>query len=123
MDVLNKMRLYCFIIFSILSIITSSPPPKPQPDYQTFIETPIVQIDDKQKSSLKNLEDAKIISESTNVNIYFAGNERIEEHRIRITPLNLESGSYFPSASFIKILDGQTLKLNSNFCEKDSRSV
>ena len=116
------MNFFIFIIiFNILSIITSSPPPIPQPHYQTFIETPIVQIDDNQKSSLKNLEEIKIISESTNVNVYFTENERIEEHRIKITPLNLESGLYFPGTSFSQIMpDGKILKLNSNFCEKDS---
>ena len=118
---LKKIKLYFYLIFSIFSIIGSSPPPIPQPDYQTFIETPILQIEDNQKSSLKNLEDSsKIISESTNVNIYFGENERIEEHNIKITTVNLKEGSYFPSISFTKILPkGKTLKLNSNFCKKD----
>ena len=109
-----------FIIFSILSIIISSPPPIPQPDYQTFAETPMVQNYDNQKSSLKHLEAAKIISESTNVDVYFSENERIEVHSIKITPVNLENG-YFPSLSFSqKLPKGKTLKLNSNFCKKDS---
>jgi len=115
------MSLYFYIFLSLLSIIISSPPPIPQPDYQTFVETPVVQVDDNQKSSLKNLAVAKIISESTNVNVYFRENERIEEHTIRITPINLENGVFFPSMSFSQELpDGKTLKLNSNLCKKDS---
>ena len=115
-----KKRLYFYIILNIISYINSSPPPTPQPNYQTFIETPKVQIDDNQKSFLKNLDEAKMIIETTNVNVYFSGNERIEEHFIKITALNLES-SYFTGYSFYYIFsNGQTLKLNSNLCEKES---
>ena len=113
------------LIFSIITLIISSPPPVPEPDYQVIVnESSLVQ-KYQAPSPLKNLdEDAPASSqfvENVEAVITFVDDGKIEEHKLKVTSKNLEEGSYYNLYGFsFTLSDGQSLEVLSNTCNKVS---
>ena len=112
------MKFYISIL--IISLIICSPPPKPEPTYEVFVQTskPVQNINN---TSLKDLEEASpsMYVEETTVVVNILENGKNEEHELKLTTKNLQDNSYYQEYSFsLGALDEQTLELISNSCYK-----
>jgi len=112
------MKFYISIL--IISLISCSPPPKPEPTYEVFVQTskPVQNINN---TSLKDLEEASpsLYVEETTVVVNILENGKNEEHELKLTTKNLQDNSYYQEYSFsLGALDEQTLELISNSCYK-----
>ena len=113
------------LIFSIITLIISSPPPVPEPDYQVIVnESSLVQ-KSQAPSPLKNLDENAPASsqfvENVEAVITFVDDGKIEEHKLKVTSKNLEEGSYYNLYGFsFTLSDGQSLEVLSNTCNKVS---
>ena len=113
------------LIFSMMTLIICSPPPVPEPDYQVIVnESPLVQ-ESQPPSPLKNLDEnapePSQFVERVEAVITFEDEGKIEEHKLKVTSINLTGGRYYTSYSFSFTLpDGQSLEVLSNTCNKVS---
>jgi hypothetical protein len=109
----------------MMTLIICSPPPVPEPDYQVIVnESPLVQ-ESQPPSPLKNLDEntpePSQFVESVEAVITFEDEGKIEEHKLKVTSINLTGGRYYTSYSFSFTLpDGQSLEVLSNTCNKVS---
>ena len=112
------MKFYISIL--IISLIICSPPPKPEPTYEIFVQTqkPVNYIND---SSLKDLEEnsASQIVEEMNVVVNILENGKYEEHELKIGTKNLPDEEFYREYKFYLILlEGQEFEIISNSCYK-----
>ena len=116
------MKFNLCLIFSIFSLIISSPPPIPEPDYQFIFNESSLKLENQPPSPLKNLDESSLLYvEKIDAVINFINDERIEEYELKLTAKNLEERSFFPNYQLTKPLsDGQTLEVLSNTCNKIS---
>ena len=83
------MKFYISIL--IISLIICSPPPKPEPTYEVFVQTskPVQNINN---TSLKDLEEASpsLYVEETTVVVNILENGKYEEHELKIATKNYQ---------------------------------
>ena len=112
------MKFYISIL--IISLIFSSPPPKPEPTYEVFVQTskPVQNINNTSLKDLEETSPSKYVEETTVV-VNILENGKYEDHELKLATKNLQEGSSYPGYGFsINLADGQTFELISNSCYK-----
>ena len=109
-----------YIIFLILSLITSAPPPKKKPKPSKVIveeSNPVFAPKSKNLSSFKRLQSAEQSKENSTSIVKFYDTYIAEEHEFILAPKNLPDGSMYKNWGFSISSDGIDLDNVITSCE------
>ena len=111
------MKFYISIL--IISLIFSSPPPKPEPTYEVFVQNskPVQNINNISLKDLEETSPSKYVEEATVV-VNILENGKYEEHELKLATKNLGNRLFTSYTASINLANGQTFEPISSSCYK-----